>query len=198
MLNHGEIAYIDNDLVRRTREGDVRAFEELFERHNKRIYNISLQMLSNESDAADATQEVFVRAYRSVDKLKSNAAFVSWLKTLAVNVCRDALRKRMRSGTESLDAPMETSDGGSLQREIEDWSGNPERLLTKKHTRQSVQDAVSTLSPDYREVIALFYVDGAAVDGIAKMLNCPVGTVKSRLARARAELKRKLAHLVEQ
>ena len=198
MLNNGEIAYIDNDLVRRTREGDVQAFEELFKRHNKRIYNVSFQMLSDESDAADATQEAFVRAYRSIKTLKSNAAFVTWLKTLAINVCRDALRKRMRSKTESLDAPVDTGDGGNMQREIEDWSANPERLVTRKHTRQSVQEAISTLSPDYREVIALFYADGAGIDEIAKTLNCPVGTVKSRLARARAELKRKLAHLVEQ
>ncbi len=198
LLNHGEIAYIDNDLVRRTREGDVQAFEELFKRHNKRIYNVSLQMLSNESDAADATQEVFVRAYRAIKKLKSDAAFVTWLKTLAVNVCRDVLRRRLRTRTESLDAPVDTEDGGSMQREIEDWSGNPERVMSKKYTCQSVQGAISTLSPDYREVIALFYVDGDGIDEIAKTLNCPTGTVKSRLARARAELKRKLAHLVEQ
>jgi RNA polymerase sigma-70 factor (ECF subfamily) len=184
--------------VRRAAKGDLDAFENLFRRHQKRVYNISLQMLSDESDAADATQEVFVRAFRSIAKLKSEAAFVSWLKTLTVNYCRDVLRRRMRTGiVESLDKPLDVGNGSPMRRDPEDWSGNPERAFARKDVSETVQKAISSLVPQYREVVALFYVDGAEVAEIAKILKCPVGTVKSRLARARGELKRKLAHLVE-
>ncbi len=173
------------------------AFEQLFARHSKRIYNISLRMLSDETDAADATQEVFVRAYKGIRDLKSDAAFVSWLKTLAINICRDELRKRGRTRTESLDKPVDMGDGDCIEREIADWSDNPERSLDRKLTREAVRRAVESLIPEYREVVALYYVDGAEVAEIAKMLSCPVGTIKSRLARARGELKRKLGHLVD-
>lgn len=198
LVKDGLVAHVDNDLVRRTREGDVTAFEELFARHQRRVYNICLQILSDEAEAADVTQDVFVRAYKSIKNLKSDAAFVVWLKTLTVNMCRDVLRKRVRTpGVQSLDKMIETNDGDCLQREIEDWSHNPERTMDKRETCEIVQSAISSLSPDYREVVTLFYVDGAEVNDIAKTLNSPVGTIKSRLARARAELKRKLAHLLE-
>ena len=188
-----EAAYLDNDLVRRTRQGDVGAFEELFKRHQTRIYNIALRMLSDEAGAADATQEVFVRAYQSLANLKSDAAFVTWLKTMAINHCRDVLRKRGRTRVDSLDAPLNCDDGGSLRTEIPDWSANPERALDKKFMREAVQRAIGSLQPDYREAVMLFYVDGSDVAEIARVLGCPVGTIKSRLSRARAELKRKLA-----
>lgn len=197
MIDEGSSAYIDNELVRRTRAGDTSAFEQLFARHQGRIYAIALQMLGSEPDAADMTQDIFVRAYRSLASLRSDAAFVVWLKTLAINMCRDALRKRARGRTVSLDNPVESSEGDTAQREVEDWSANPEAALGRKERSEAVRRAISSLSPDYREVVALFYVDGAAVAEIARALGAPEGTIKSKLARARAELKRKLAHLVE-
>lgn len=198
LVDDTKVTYVDNDLVRRTREGDTGAFEVLFERHQKRVYNICYQMLSDEHEAADTTQDVFVRAYRSIGSLKSDAAFNVWIKTLAVNACRDALRKRMRTRVESLDAPVRTNSGDTLDREIVDWSDNPERAFNKKDMQQTIQKAIGSLSQEYREVVALYYIDSREVAEIARVLNCPVGTIKSRLARARAELKRKLAHLVEQ
>lgn len=186
----------NNDLVRRTRLGEVGAFEALFKSHHKRIYSIAMQMLADESEAADATQEIFVRAYQGISSLKSDAAFVTWLKTLAVNRCRDILRKRGRTKVDSLDARMERDDGSSLRSEIPDWSNNPERSLDKKFLRESVRKAIGSLQPDYREAVTLFYVDGSDVAEIARVLGCPVGTVKSRLSRARVELKRKLAGYV--
>lgn len=192
----GDGVYVDNELVRRTRDGDTAAFEQLFHRHQKRIYNIALRMLEDDTEAADATQEVFVRAYQAIPKLKADAAFVTWLKTAAVNYCRDMLRKRIRTRTHSLDAPVETGEGECLVVEVVDWSGNPEKSLDAKLTREAVRKAIDSLSPDYREVVVLFYVDGNDVAGIAEILKCPVGTVKSKLSRARAELKRKLEHYV--
>ncbi|MHB9036407.1 MAG: RNA polymerase sigma factor [Armatimonadota bacterium] len=189
---HADTVHIDNDLARKAQQGDLAAFEVLFSRHHKRVYNIALRMLDNEAEAADATQEIFVRAYKSISKLVSEEAFVTWLKTMAVNICRDILRKCGRVRLESLDAPIETGDGSYLASELADWSTNPERSFDKTMMQETVQNAIRTLSCDYREVITLFYVDGADVAEIAKLTGCPTGTVKSRLSRARAELKRKL------
>lgn len=192
-----DVAYVDNDLVRRTKRGDKDAFEELFNRHQKRVYNIALRMLGDETEAADATQEIFVRAYRSIGKLSSDAAFVTWLKTMAVNLCRDLLRKRGTVRIQSLDAAIEMSDGGHVQSEVADWSGNPEMLLDKKQTSEIVGRAIDSLSADYREVVTLYYVDGSDIAEIAKVTGRPAGTIKSQLSRARAELKRKLEHYVK-
>lgn len=189
--------YSANDLVRRVRSGDVGAFESLFNLYQKRVYSITLSMLGDENEAADATQEVFVKAYQGIGRLSSDAAFVTWLKTMTVNLCRDLLRRRTRVRFDSLDAPVETDDGSQLATEIADWSGNPEKLLDEKQTREIVARAIGSLSPDYREVVTLFYVDGADVAEIARIVGSPVGTVKSRLSRARVELKRKLEHLVK-
>ncbi len=187
-----ETGYVDNELVGRARNGEMGAFEQLFQRHHGRVYNIALRMLENETDAADATQEVFVKAYQAIPKLKSDGAFVVWLKTSTVNQCRDMLRKRGRTRTSSLDEPIETADGDSLRTEIADWTANPEKSLDRKFVQDAVRKAIASLSPDYREAVVLYYVDGNDVAGIADILKCPVGTVKCRLSRARAELKRKL------
>lgn len=188
--------YVDNELAHRARQGDLAAFEELFKRHHKRVYNIALRMLRDEADAVDATQEVFVRAYRSIGKLISGEAFVTWLKTMTVNICRDVLRKRPKVRVESLDAPVESDDGSSSSREIADWSNDPSGSAMTKSVQESVQKAISSLQPDYREVVTLYYIDGADVAEVSRITGVPEGTVKSRLARARAELKRKLEHYV--
>lgn len=187
-----DAVYLDNDLVRRTRGGDSSASEELFSRHHKAIYNIALRMLEDETEAADATQEVFVRAYQSISKLSSDAAFVTRLETVATNHFRDLLRKRKTLKADSLDAVIEMGDGSRVQPEVADWSGNPEMLLDKKRTYEIVAKAIDSLSPDYREVVTLFYVDGSDVAEIAAIVGSPVGTVKARLSRARTELRRKL------
>ena len=184
--------HVDNELARRAQKGDTAAFEELFKRRHKKVYNIALRMLENEADAADATQETFVRAYKSMNRLVASEAFVTWLKRTAVNICRDALRKRGKVKLESLDAPLIGEDGSSARREIPDSSSDPGDLVVTKSMQETVQKAISSLRPDYREVVTLFYVDGADIAEISRITGSPQGTVKSRLSRARAELKRKL------
>jgi len=187
----------DNVLVAKTRGGDLRAFEELFRRHHKRVYNIALGVLSNEAEAEDVAQDVFVRVHESIGRLQSDDAFVTWLKTMTVNRCRDVLRRRGRLRIESLDAPIEQSDGFSTSLEIPDDSNDPQDALEKKFLRQAVRKAIASLTPDAREVVTLFYVDGADIATISKVTKSPEGTIKSRLSRARGELKRKLQHHVE-
>jgi RNA polymerase sigma-70 factor, ECF subfamily len=188
--------HVDVDLVRRTRSGDIGAFELLFTRYQKRVYNIVYGMVGNEADAAELTQDVFVRVFSSIKLLKADEAFLTWLRTVAVNICRDHARKRPAVRLESLEEKI-SYDGEYLAREIVDTSVGPAGILETKEIGQAVQTAVRSLSDEHRQVISLHHIEGMDLRDIAKSLGCPVGTIKSRLARAREELKRKLAPYVE-
>jgi RNA polymerase sigma-70 factor (ECF subfamily) len=184
------------DWVRRAQGGDVRAFEQLFQQYHRGIYNTIYQMTRNEADAADLTQEVFVRAYRALPRLQTPEAFTAWLYRIAVNLSRNWLRDRGRVRIESLELPGEDGEEGST-REIADPSGDPAALTQTQDLRERVQKAVSGLSPDHRTVVTLHHLEGMSVEEIARVTGCSIGTVKSRLSRARDHLKRKLAGYVE-
>ena len=188
---------IDPELIRKIRDGDVSAFEQLFNSYQKRVYNIIYRMVGNEQDAADLTQEAFVRMFNARHRLNSEGAFLAWMRTIATNICRDHFRKRKRTiKGDSLDAPI-CIDGDEIEKEVADWSNNPERTYEKKDLQATVQGALSTLSEEHRAVVVLHHIEGMDIREIARELGIPEGTVKSRLARARDELKRKLGHYVE-
>ncbi len=184
------------DWVRRAQEGDVRAFEQLFQQYQRGIYNTVFQMTHNDADAADLTQEVFVRAYRALPRLQTPEAFTSWLYRIAVNLSRNWLRDRGRVRIESLEVPGEEGEEGST-REIADPSGDPAALAQTRDMQERVQKAIAGLSPDHRQVVMLHHIEGMPVEEIARVMGCSIGTVKSRLSRARENLKRKLAGYVE-
>ena len=184
------------DWVRRAQEGDVRAFEQLFQQYHRGIYNAIYQMTRNEADAADLTQEVFVRAYRALPRLQTPEAFTSWLYRIAVNLSRNWLRDRGRVRIESLEVPVEDGEEAST-REIADPTGDPASLVQTQDLQERVQKAVAGLSPDHRAVVTLHHLQGMPVEEIARVMGCSTGTVKSRLSRARESLKRKLAGYVE-
>ncbi len=186
----------DADLIRRAQEGDVAAFETLFNRHQKRVYNLVYRMVGDEQDSADLTQEVFVRVYKSIHRLRGEGTFSAWARAIAVNLCRDHFRKVHRTiKADSLDAKIPVHDG-EVEREIEDRSANPESLLAKKDLQEAVQRTLDSLSEEHRTVVVLHHIEDMDVKEIAKELHVPEGTVKSRLARARDELKRKLGHYI--
>jgi RNA polymerase sigma-70 factor (ECF subfamily) len=197
MEESGDAEVLDSDLVRETRKGDIQAFQRLFEKYQKRVYNLIYRMVGNEADAADLTQEVFVRVYNSLHLLRSEDAFFGWVRVMATNIVRDHFRKVGRTiRAESLDEKVKL-DEGEVDREVEDWSHNPEQVVEKQELRSSVQRAINTLSEEQRVVVALHHIEGMDVKEIAEILHIPVGTVKSRLSRAREDLKRKLGHYVE-
>lgn len=187
----------DAELIEESKRGNLAAFEQLFNRYQKRVYNLIYRMVGNEQDAADLTQDVFVRVYNSLHTLKAGEALVGWLRMVATNITRDHFRKTQRTiRADSLDARVEFDDG-DVEREIEDWTDNPERALDRKDVQEAVQRAVKSLSDEHRMVVAMHHIEGMDVKDIANLLKVPAGTVKSRLARAREELKRKLGHYVE-
>ncbi len=184
------------DWVRRAQEGDVRAFEQLFQQYQRGIYNTIFQMVRNDADAADLTQEVFVRAYRALPRLQTPEAFTAWLYRIAVNLSRNWLRDRGRVRVESLELPGEEGEEGNT-REIADPTPDPEAQTQTREMQQRVQKAVAGLSPDHRAVVTMHHLQEMSVEEIARAMDCSIGTVKSRLSRARDHLKRKLAGYVE-
>jgi len=187
---------LETSLVASAREGDQAAFEEIYRRYERRIYNTVFQVVRNEEDAADITQETFIRAFRSLKNLRSDEAFTSWLFRIAINLSRNHLRSRPHFRIESLDE-FATSEDGEQELQVPDTSNDPARSVETREMQGVVRRAVSTLSPAHREVISLHHLEGMRVDDIANILHCSVGTVKSRLSRARDELKRKLRSYVE-
>jgi len=183
--------------VRQAQQGDVRAFEQLFQQYQKGIYNAIYQIVRSESDAADLTQDVFVRAYRALPRLQSPEAFTSWLYRIAINLSRNHLRDTARARTESLEYGDSDDDGGGGQREIADTSEDPAAKAQARDVQDRVRRAIATLWPDHRTVITLHHIEEMPVEEIARILNVSVGTVKSRLSRARDNLRRKLAGYVE-
>ena len=183
-------------LVRRARTGDITAFEKLFNKYQKPVYNMLLRMLRSSDDASDLTQDTFIKAYRALGSLREEAIFYPWLRQIAVNLARNQWKRSGRVRMTSLDESQTTDEGEELSRELPDFTGNPEDLAQDEELRRKIEQAVSTLSEDHRTVVTLHHLEGMPVAEIADLLGISVGTVKSRLSRARDQLHRKLSTYV--
>ncbi len=186
----------NNRLVERSRQGDHGAFRQLFEAYSPFVYRLVYRMVGSPDDAADLTQDVFVRAYERLHTLKDGQAFHAWITRLAVNVTHDKARRKQLN-TLSLDAPPPGCEEGSEWQIAADTPDHDAGMLSAELAAR-VQQALLTLSPDHRAVVILHHLEGMAVEEIANTVGVPTGTVKSRLARARAELKRKLEGYFEE
>ena len=172
--------------MRRVLEGDVNAFEDLVTEHEKGVYAIAQRMTGNAEDAADMTQETFIKAYNSLSSFRGDSKFSVWLYRIATNVCLDFLRSRSRKPTVS--PSVEDDDGEETQMDIADESQSPEQLLERGLTRDAVRRGLKSLSPEYRQILLLREIQGLSYEEIAEALVLEVGTVKSRIFRARKRL----------
>ena len=173
-------------IVQRVLEGDTNACEELVLEYEKKVYNVALRMLNNSEDAADMTQEAFIKAYNSLSGFRGDSKFSVWLTRIVSNLCLDFMRSRNRRPTVSLS--MEDEDGEDVQLDIADTSQSPEQLLERSLTRESVRRGLQSLPEDYREILLLREIQGLSYDEIAAALDIEVGTVKSRIFRGRKKL----------
>jgi len=174
------------------REGDAVAFEQLFRAHHVRVYNLVRYVLGGATEAEDVTQQAFVRAWEELPRLKEPGAFAGWLNRIAVNLARDLGRspaRREQSGGGAADEAAQTIHNGGPA---------PEEGLAEAERDEAVHDAIASLPEPHREVILMHHIEGTPVKDVAKTLGVPVGTVLSRLARARDTLRRKLTPYVEQ
>ncbi len=179
-------------LIERTRNGDEAAFEALVLRHQDRVFNICRYMLG-ERDADDAAQDTFIKAYRSLGSFTPSPGFSAWISRIAVNTCIDY---RRRPSNLSLSAT--TPEGEEYTRDLPSGAPGPERSLESKRAGIAVADALGRLPDKLRAVVVLSEIEGFSYEEIAAQLEIPVGTVKSRLSRAREELKRLLVAAREQ
>jgi RNA polymerase sigma-70 factor (ECF subfamily) len=175
---------------------ELARYEALVQRYARHVYNIAYRMTGNEADARDLSQEAFLRVYRALRRVEPDAPLESWLYRIVSNLHIDLLRKRPRGRVESLDAPLETPRG-ELVREMPDPASSPEAIIEREQLDVMIQRALGTLSEDLRMVVVLSDVEGYSYEEIAMFLRVPLGTVKSRLHRARQILQQRLGPYVE-
>ncbi|MCX7921299.1 MAG: sigma-70 family RNA polymerase sigma factor [Clostridia bacterium] len=175
-------------LLLKSKNGDIEAFEELIEAYQRKVFNMALRMIGNHDDASELAQEVFIRVYKSIKSFKEESSFSTWIYRITSNVCLDELRRRKNKKVISLDEDIKAEDG-DIKRQVEDDKPTPDMVVENKEMRKAVNDAINTLSADHRMVVVMRDIQGLSYDEIAKVLKCPEGTVKSRINRARQELK---------
>lgn len=181
----------DNALVRRAREGDYEAFEQLFERHRLLVYRFAYQMVPRRDDAEDIVQEAFVRAYQNLHRYRDEAKFTTWLLRIVTNLCTDQARMRNRR-----DALEQQEAGGGLiwmtQGDVED----PVEELESDRRRVALRKALNALPAHHRTMIILRDLEEREYPEIAQILGCTVGGAKLRVLRARRALKDRIAPLL--
>jgi RNA polymerase sigma-70 factor (ECF subfamily) len=184
----------DLEIVRQAQKGDSRAYEELVLRHQKRAFNVAYRILGDYDEALDITQDAFIKAYRSLPGFRMESRFARWLLTITVNLCRNRLKywkRRARNRTRSIDEPVETEDS-SMQREVSDPSPSVLDIVGSRQTGEIIEKEMLHLDEDHRTVLVLREIEGLSYEEMAELLGVAAGTVKSRLHRARSELKGRL------
>lgn len=185
---------MDNDieklLIKKALTGDIDSFEKLIINYEKKVYNIAHRMFGNEHDAYDASQEIFIKVYNNLNKFDYKSSFSTWLHRLAVNTCIDEYRKAKRKmkKTTSLDETVPVGDG-DLVKQFEDKALTPEQRILQKEEVNEVREAIGMLKEEHKVVIILRDIQNYSYDEIASILDCSMGTVKSRISRARNSLK---------
>lgn len=184
----------DGETVRRARAGDREAFEQLVLKHQRRAFNVAYRILGDYEEALDLTQEVFMQAHRSLAQFRGDAPFGSWLLAIAVNQCRNRLKhwkRRAHAKHESLSAPI-GEDCPEPQRDLPDPGTTALEALEGRQLEELMREELKHLDEEYRTVLVLRELQGVAYEEIARVLQVPVGTVKSRLHRGRTELRERV------
>ena len=190
---------VDAPLVERVKQGDVKAFEMLVVKYQRRIERLIGRMVRDVDLVPDIAQETFIRAYRALPQFRGESAFYTWLYRIAVNTAKKALGELKRDllVTESARASQDEDDETSaVENELTDGE-TPESLLASREVAAAVNEAVLALSEDLRQAITLREIEGLSYEEIAEMMNCPIGTVRSRIFRAREAIALRLRPLLD-
>ena len=180
------MTYDESQLISDSQGGDVRAFNVLVEHYQVRLYNLCCRMLGDPDAAADVTQDAFLSAYRNIRRYRGGS-FAAWLMRIATNACYDQLRARQRRPTTSIDALLDDED--HAPRQFEDSGEAPDERSLRNELAGEIQRGLDALDADQRLVIVLSDIQGFSYDEISAVTGWPLGTVKSRLSRGRAQLR---------
>jgi RNA polymerase sigma-70 factor (ECF subfamily) len=183
----------DGELVQRARDGDREAFRELVERYQRRIATLAFGMLRHREDALDVVQETFTKAYQNLDRFKGDASFYTWTYRIAVNLCIDHQRREAKLPVATLE-PRDRERAEDPLAALPDATehGDPYQQTRDAEIAGALHRAIGDLTPEHRAVILLREVDGLSYDEISRVLECPKGTVMSRLHYARRQLQERL------
>jgi len=186
----------DVALVELARAGDQAAFEKLVRQYDRQIFRTAQHITQNREDAEDITQDVFLKAYRKLDQFQGNSKFSTWLTRIAVNESLMRLRKRKTSRTVSMDQDVQTEEG-SIPRDFADWSPNPEQNFTQSELSEILKKTIAGLAPGFRTVFTLRDIENLSTEETAEALGLSVPAVKSRLLRARLQLRERLSRYLK-
>jgi RNA polymerase sigma-70 factor (ECF subfamily) len=184
----------DHVLLERCRAGDEEAFDDLVRRHQQRAFNVAFQVLRDREDAAEVAQDAFVRIYRSVENFRGDCEFTTWLHQIVVNLARNKHRwwkRRGRQSSVSLDRPVEIADG-EVPMQVPASGDAPDVETVKAEFVELLSRRMEELPRKLREVLVLRNVEDLSYEQIAVVLDCSIGTVKSRIARAREALRERM------
>ena len=179
---------MDIEIVEKVLKGDIEAFSELIDKYEKMVYNLAYRVFNNTSDAEDITQEVFIKVYKNIYKCEGKQSIKTWIYTVAYNTCIDEIRKRKGKNNISLDMDLEgEEDNFSL--EIASNEPTPENVLIQKEGLLEIEQAINSLNEINKSLIFLRDIKGFSYNEISEIMGLNIGTVKSRLNRARNALK---------
>ncbi|MFM8471328.1 MAG: RNA polymerase sigma factor [Limisphaerales bacterium] len=181
----------DVELVAASQGGDMLAFEELVARHRDKIYARAFSMMRNEEDAIDLSQEAWVKAWQRLKQFQGDSSFATWMTRIVINLCLDQLRRQKRTRAESIEQLDE--ELGGVERQMPVVTSNPTEGLERAELRKRIDKAMNQLSYEHRTVLILHEFEEMEYKQIAKVMNCSIGTVMSRLFYAR----RRLASLLQ-
>jgi RNA polymerase sigma-70 factor (ECF subfamily) len=187
----------DVDLVARTRAGDTSAFEQLVKQYERQIFRTANHITQNREDAEDITQDVFFKAFQKLDQFKGDSKFSTWLVRIAVNESLMRLRKRKTSKTVSMDQDVQTEEG-SIPRDFAEWRPNPEQIYSQSELGDILRKTIAGLPPGFRTVFTLRDIENLSTEETAAALKLSVPAVKSRLLRARLQLRERLSRYFRQ
>jgi len=178
-------------LVNAAKAGDVGAFEELVRRYDRNVFRIAQHITQNREDAEDVVQDAFLKAYENLPQFQGQSKFYTWLVRIAVNEALMKLRRRRPERMVSLDEEVRTEED-SMPREIADWSPNPEQQYNQAELKDILGKTIQGLPASFRTVFVLRDVEGLSTEETAEALNLSIPAVKSRLLRARLQLRERL------
>ena len=178
-------------LLAQSRRGDTRAFAELVRRYEGKIFRLAQHITQNREDAEDVLQETFMKAYEHLDQFKGDSKFYTWIVRIAVNQALMKLRRRKTDKSVSLDEQIDTGED-TIVREIAAWDEDPEQQFSREELGSILDRAIQSLEPPYRSVFVLRDIDELSTEETAEALGLSVPAVKSRLLRARLQLREKL------
>src|SRR5947209_10775378 len=178
-------------LVAQARQGDTTAFNELVRRYERKIFRLAMHITQNREDAEDVLQETFLKAYEHLDQFKGDAKFYTWIVRIAVNQALMKLRRRKTDKSVSLDETIDTGED-TVVREIAAWGEDPEQQFTREELGEILNTAIESLQPPYRSVFVLRDIEDLSTEETAEALDLSIPAVKSRLLRARLQLREKL------